>query len=201
MNRFSLVGLGVVMLLALVTQAQRTRAGGEPVAVQADPNLVGWWKLDEAAGTIVKDSSGNGINGTFVGNPQTIDMPPRVYIGLALTSNADEVTTAGFSHVAVTGGAGGAWETASIGVKQPGNSPDDLSVAVEDSTGAAVTVIHPDPTAVNGLTWTGWKIPLGDVRGLDLARIRKMHIGVGRRDTPMPEGTGRIYIDDIRLVN
>ena len=31
----------------------------------ADPTLVGWWKLDEGAGTTVADSSGRGHHGTF----------------------------------------------------------------------------------------------------------------------------------------
>ncbi|MBN1506073.1 MAG: hypothetical protein JW955_04460, partial [Sedimentisphaerales bacterium] len=38
-------------------------------AVQAqDPNLVGWWKLDDGQGTTAVDSSGKGVNGT-VHNP------------------------------------------------------------------------------------------------------------------------------------
>jgi len=32
-----------------------------------DPNLVGWWKLDETSGTTVTDSSGKGNNGTVNG--------------------------------------------------------------------------------------------------------------------------------------
>jgi hypothetical protein len=36
----------------------------------ADPNLVGWWKLDETSGTTAADSSGKGNNGTVVGRPQ-----------------------------------------------------------------------------------------------------------------------------------
>ena len=36
---------------------------------------------------------------------------------------------------------------------------------------------------------------------VDVAAIKKMIIGVGRRDDPQPGGTGRIYIDDIRLSN
>ncbi len=36
-------------------------------AQAADPDLVGWWKLDEGSGTAVVDSSGNGITGTIAG--------------------------------------------------------------------------------------------------------------------------------------
>lgn len=31
--------------------------------------LIGWWKLDEGTGTIAKDSSGFGNNGTLIGSP------------------------------------------------------------------------------------------------------------------------------------
>jgi hypothetical protein len=34
---------------------------------QDDPNLIGWWKLDETSGTIAADSSGYGNDGTVVG--------------------------------------------------------------------------------------------------------------------------------------
>ncbi len=37
-----------------------------------DPNLVGWWKLDETSGSIARDSSGYGNNGTLQGGPQWV---------------------------------------------------------------------------------------------------------------------------------
>jgi len=39
---------------------------------EADPNLVGWWKLDEGSGTIAYDSSIYGNDGTLVGDPQWV---------------------------------------------------------------------------------------------------------------------------------
>jgi hypothetical protein len=49
--------------------------------------------------------------------------------------------------------------------------------------------------------WRKWHIALADVRaaGVDVAAVQKMVIGVGERNNPKPGGTGRIYIDDIRL--
>ena len=35
----------------------------------ADPSLIGWWKLDEGAGTVTTDSSGNGHDGSLVSGP------------------------------------------------------------------------------------------------------------------------------------
>jgi hypothetical protein len=42
------------------------------IAEGADPSLVGLWKLDETEGSIAADSSGNGNNGTVLGDPQWV---------------------------------------------------------------------------------------------------------------------------------
>jgi hypothetical protein len=39
---------------------------------QDDPNLIGWWKMDETSGTIAVDSSGYGNDGTVVGGAQWV---------------------------------------------------------------------------------------------------------------------------------
>jgi hypothetical protein len=47
--------------------------GRVPVVVveaQQDASLMGWWKLDETAGTVAADSASGGFNGTLIGNPQ-----------------------------------------------------------------------------------------------------------------------------------
>jgi hypothetical protein len=41
-----------------------------------DPNLIGWWKLDETSGTTAADSSGNGHDGAIQGTPTRVDGPP-----------------------------------------------------------------------------------------------------------------------------
>lgn len=41
-------------------------------AQAVDPNLVGWWKLNEIADVNATDSSGNGNDGTLAGNPQWV---------------------------------------------------------------------------------------------------------------------------------
>jgi len=38
-----------------------------------DPNLMGWWKLDETSGTTALDWSGHGHHGTFQGDPLWVD--------------------------------------------------------------------------------------------------------------------------------
>jgi len=59
----------VTMLVLVLSLAGGTRA-----------NLVGYWKLDEGGGTVARDSSGNGNDGTLVGNPTVVEG----YFGQAL---------------------------------------------------------------------------------------------------------------------
>jgi hypothetical protein len=134
-------------------------------------------------------------------NPQTINMPGRVYIGLALTSHASgTATTATFSAVEITGAVAGPWQVADIGIDHPGNSPDDLYVVVEDGDGKTAMAVNPNPAAVNARAWTEWKIPLNSFAGVDLRRVRRMSLGVGGRRSEIPPASGRIYIDDMRIL-
>ena len=59
MCRKSICLISFVLVLSVISTSL-----GQPV----DPNLIGWWKLDEGAGTIATDSSGRGNNGT-INNP------------------------------------------------------------------------------------------------------------------------------------
>jgi hypothetical protein len=43
-----------------------------PYITITDPNLVGWWKLDEGSGVTVLDGSGHGNHGTLKGDPQWV---------------------------------------------------------------------------------------------------------------------------------
>ncbi len=79
------------------------------------------------------------------------------------------------------------------------NGAGALYVAVEDSAGKVAVVTHSDPAAVQAGTWTEWKIPLGSLTGVNLAKVKKLYIGVGDRKAPAKGGAGRIYIDDIRI--
>jgi hypothetical protein len=70
---------------------------------------------------------------------------------------------------------------------------------VEDSAGKAATVVHRDPAAVLTTAWTEWRIPLSSFTGVNPAKVKKLYVGVGDRNSPAQGGTGRIYIDDIRV--
>ncbi len=77
------------------------------------------------------------------------------------------------------------------------NGPGKLYIAIEDSAGK-VGVATSD-AALTTTTWTEWKVPLSSVTGVDLAKVKKLYIGVGDRKTPAAGGAGRLHIDDIRV--
>jgi len=60
-TRQKMVWAGLVLVLF---------AGQVRVVGAGDPNLVGWWKLDENQGTMAEDASGNGNDGTLKGGVQ-----------------------------------------------------------------------------------------------------------------------------------
>ena len=50
------------------------------------------------------------------------------------------------------------------------------------------------------LTWTEVKIPLSSLAGVNLAKVKTLIVGVGDPANPAAGGKGRIYVDDIRVV-
>jgi hypothetical protein len=155
-----------------------------------------WVKIERAGSSITASHSADGQNWTVQGAPQFIPMDAPAYIGICVTSHAaGEYRTFEFDNIKATG-ASGAWETKEIGLTR--NSPQPLYVIVEDSTGKQATVVDPN-AAVNATTWTEWKIPLADLAGVNLGKVKKLYIGVGDKVNPAADGTGRIYIDDIRV--
>jgi hypothetical protein len=79
------------------------------------------------------------------------------------------------------------------------NGLASLYVAVEDSSGKVAVVADANPTIVRVGVWTEWQIPLSSFTGVNLAKVKKLYLGVGDRRTPVAGGSGRLYIDDIRV--
>jgi hypothetical protein len=91
-------------------------------------------------------------------------------------------------------------DTLSLFVRgEAGNGAGKLYLAIEDSAGKSAVVINPDPAAVNAGVWTEWKIPLSSLTGVNLSKVKRLYLGVGDRDAPVAGGSGRLYIDDIRV--
>jgi len=82
---------------------------------------------------------------------------------------------------------------------EAGNAPETLYVALEDSLGQVRVATHPDPDALQAAAWQQWNIALTQFSGVNLASVKKLYIGVGNRNNPQAGGSGKLYIDDIRL--
>jgi len=163
-----------------------------------------WVKLERSiSGLFTISHSANGTTWSPVTGAaaQNIPMGSNVYIGLALTSHDAALTCqAVFSNVTTTGNVTGQWAHQDIGILS--NDPEPLYVAVSGSTGNSAVVVHDDPAASQINTWTEWNIPLPAFadQGINLINVDNIAIGVGTRgNITVPGGSGKIFIDDIRL--
>lgn len=159
-----------------------------------------WIKIERAGDQFNGYYSTDGIKWTAMSwNPQTLFMTGNIYIGLAVTSHVvSNPATAEFSEIKTTGNISGSWKAQAVGGVHPANSRADLYVALQDSTNLTVTLTYPGGAIVTD--WTQWDIPLSGFTGVNLAEVKKMIIGVGDRDNPQADGTGLVYIDDIRVI-
>jgi hypothetical protein len=90
---------------------------------------------------------------------------------------------------------------ADIGITS--NETEPLYVALSNKTGTPAVVVHDDPAAVNIDTWTEWVIPLQTFadQGIVLTDVDRIAIGMGTQgNTTSPGGSGKVFIDDIRLI-
>jgi hypothetical protein len=163
-----------------------------------------WMKLERSiSGLFTVSHSANGSSWQQVtgATPQNIPMGTNVYIGLALTSHDAALTCqAVFSNVTTTGNISGQWANQDIGILS--NTAEPLYVAVSNNTGVPAVVVHDDPSAANIDTWTEWVIPLQAFvdHGIVMTDVDRIAIGLGTRgNTTIPGGSGKMYIDDIRL--
>ena len=164
-----------------------------------------WVKLERSiSGNFTVSHSSNGTNWQAVTGAvvENIPMGTNVYIGLALTAhNAAATCEAVFSNVTTTGNVTGQWAHQDIGILS--NAPEPLYVAVSNKTGNPAVVVHDDPAAAQINTWTQWIIPLQAFadQGITLTNVDVIAIGLGTRgNMTIPGGSGKIFIDDIRLL-
>jgi hypothetical protein len=80
------------------------------------------------------------------------------------------------------------------------NAAATLYVAVEDASKHVAVVACPDAAAVKTAKWIEWKVPLSSLTGVNPAKVKKLYIGVGDRETSTAGGAGRLFIDDIRVI-
>jgi hypothetical protein len=163
-----------------------------------------WLKLErDAAGNFTVSHSANGTAWQPVtgATPRNIPMSATVYIGLAVTSHdAAQTCQAVFTNVTTTGTVSPQWAHQDIGIAS--NAAEPLYVAVSNAAGQPAVVVHPDPAAAQITTWTEWVVPLQSLaaQGITLTNVDRIAIGLGTRgNMTTPGGSGKMYIDDIRL--
>jgi hypothetical protein len=166
----------------------------DSIAVVAPPY---WVKLERAGDTFTGYSSADGSTWTMVAT-QDVVMTAPVYIGICVTAHeATEQRTYQFESIKTTGSVSGAWQGAVVNSPRY-NSPQSLYVVFQDS--ASKVAVVSDATAVNSATWTEVRMPLSSFTGVNMTKVQKMSIGVGDRNAPQADGSGRIYIDDVRVI-
>jgi len=163
-----------------------------------------WLKLErDAAGNFTVSHSANGTAWSPVtgATPRNIPMSSMVYVGLAVTAHNSALTCqAVFTNVTTTGTVSPQWAHQDIGITS--NAAEPLYVAVSNAAGQPAVVVHLNPAAATLSTWTEWVIPLQKFadQGINLANVDKFAIGLGTRgNMTTPGGSGKMYIDDIRL--
>jgi len=161
-----------------------------------------WVKIErDISGDFRAYNSTNGSTWQILGVSQNIQMNRDVYIGLALCSHdADLTCEAVFSNVTITGNAGLQWADRDIGIAS--NDPEPMYIAISNITGQPAVVYNEDPNAATIDTWTEWRIPLQAFaeQDIDLTDVDSIAIGFGNNgNTTTPGGSGKMFIDDIRL--
>ena len=82
------------------------------------------------------------------------------------------------------------------------NAADPLYVSLSNTAGAPAVVAHDNLKAAQKGIWTQWIIPLQAFtdQGINLSNVDKIAIGLGTKaGAAGAGGTGKMYIDDIRL--
>jgi hypothetical protein len=204
LNADSKHAMMVVSASSGVSFQRRPETGGASAAdTTADIVAPYWVKIERSiSGTFSAYSSVDGNTWQKLGASEPIQMGTNVYIGLAVTAHSAGAVCQGvFTNVTTTGTVGAQWASQDIGIAS--NDAEPLYVAVSNSTGNPAVVVHDDANAVLIDTWTQWVIPLQTLadQGITLTNVDMIAIGLGTRgNTTIPGGSGKIFIDDIRLL-
>ncbi len=156
-----------------------------------------WVKIERMGDTFTGYVSADGSSWSLIGTTSVVMTDP-VCIGLCVTSHqAGEQRTFQFDGIKTTGSVTGQWQGAVID-SATYNSVQNLYVALQDSTGK--TAVATDATAVNSPKWYQVKMPLSSFTSVNASKIKKISIGVGDRNNPAADGTGMLFIDDVRVI-
>jgi len=141
----------------------------------------------------------NASNGTF--GETTI-----IHSGLqSMPIEYNNVDTPFYSEVEREYGSAQDWTVGDVNtlvlfVRGKGNNDTaPLYVIVGDSSGHTCRVVYSDSKITRSSKWVEWAIPFDELTaaGVNMARVKRILIGIGDTDDPKSGGAGRIYVDDI----
>ena len=151
------------------------------------------------------EHSSDGTAWEPIGETVSISMSQQMYVGLAVAAGVADTqaiaSTAVLSNVVTTGTTDAAGPFQAVeDIGMAGNSPQPFYVVVTDKAGKTAVIQHPDGAdAIVTNTWTEWLISLADITGVNLASVETLTIGVGNRSGAPADGSGTLYVDDVRL--
>ena len=175
-----------------------------------------WWTWKDGLGFVAHDDepafNGNGT-GSAVGDETTVSFTEEGTRhggaqAMPLFYDNNKVGAAKYSEAEMTLTSARDWTEEGVVELSlwfsgdPANSAESLYVAVSNTGGQPVVVVHQDPAATQIDGWTEWVIPLQTLadQGIDLTDVDKIALGVGTRgNNTVPGGQGKILYDDIRL--
>jgi hypothetical protein len=164
-----------------------------------------WWVWKDGLGYAAHDNEpaypGNGT-GSAVGDENSPSYMEETIVhgGDKSMPISYDNSTAGLSEVSRTLNAD--WtqdDVLTLTLFYRGNLSNDTELMYIALNGAEIT--HDNPQAARDSGWTQWDILLQDFAelGVDLTNVNTMSIGFGNKANPVPGGSGRVLIDDIRL--
>jgi len=148
------------------------------------------------------DGFGTTTNGALVGN----DMPPYAETTVVHAGGQSMIyrydNNLKYSEATLTLVYPRDWTEQGVGVLSlwirggSSNATERIYVALD-----GVALYHDDPAAVQVTGWAEWRIPLSAFadKGVNLAAITTVSIGLGDKNNITAGGSGVLYVDDIRL--
>ncbi|MFC1603565.1 LamG-like jellyroll fold domain-containing protein [Planctomycetota bacterium] len=164
-----------------------------------------WWVWKDGLGHVAYDNElaypGNGT-GSAVGDENSPSYMEEtiVHSGAKSMSVSYDNSTAGLSEVTRTLNAD--WtqdDVLTLTVFYRGKLSNDVEPMYIALNG--IEINHDNPQAARASGWNQWDILLQDFAdlGVDLTDVKTMTIGFGNKANPVPGGSGKVLIDDIRL--
>jgi hypothetical protein len=93
----------ISVLVCSLLLAAAVHAAGDKPTLDTDPNLVGWWKLDETSGAVAADSSRHQRHATFKGVESFEKMSVPGRIGAAIRLDGKDASLEVAKYKGVTG--------------------------------------------------------------------------------------------------